>query len=99
MEFGLCDGKKAFGATRKPSAEEAVVLQHSSGDLPPHVASQQGLVGTLLASVRLAEGVGNDVGPYVRPNLAPHLSAASHLGAPQAAKHGHIVFRMVSHHV
>ena len=67
------------------------MLHHSSRDVIPHMASQQGLLRTLLASVALAQGISKDVGPYVPPNLPPHLLAADHLSPPQTGKHGNIV--------
>ena len=52
-----------------------------------------------MASVALAEWVGNDIGPYVLPNIHPCFLAASYFGSPQTSKHGYSVLRMVSHHV
>ena len=91
-------GWKADGA-RILGAKEAVVLHRSSRNSTPHMAAQQGLVRSLIASLTLTEGVGNDLGPYVLPNISPHLPASDQLSPPQTAKHGYIVLRMVSHHM
>ena len=63
------------------------------------MAAQQCLIRFLFASVALADWVGNDIRPYLLPNICPHLTAPSLPGAPQAGEHGHAVEGMVSHHV
>ena len=75
------------------------MLNLSSRKLTPHMSSQQSLVGTLSASLGLADWVCDDSGPYTIPKISPHLFSPGHLRTPQPAKHVSSVLRMVSHHV
>ena len=88
---------KAHGP-RILSTRVAVVLQYFSREPPPHMTSQQLLVRSLLASVVLAQRVGNDCGPYVSPNIYPGLSTSGPLHPPHTTWHGNpCVLRMVPH--
>ena len=80
-------------------AKVAVVLHHPSRESSPHIPTQQSLVWTLGASVTLAEGVGNDVGPNSFPNSSPRFTSPRHLHSPHPAKHWDVVLWMVSHRV